>query len=247
MKIEETLENIGFNENESKIYLVLLGIGTCTASKLAERTDITRTLIYQIADKLIKRGVISYVIKGGVKYFSASDPKILLKELEEKKEQVSEILPKLMAMAGSTKEDTKVEVYQGKKGITSILKTILNDEKDYYFLGGAKEACSCLELENRIFVRNAIKKRIRGWILVQECDELFIGENEEYRYLNPKLVSLTSTIIWGNKTAIVIWSEPYCGIVVESEKIAKSNLSTFEYLWKTAKKPSKKDRKGRIV
>ena len=53
--------------------------------------------------------------------------------------------------------------------------------------------------------------------------------------------------IWGNKTAIFVWSKPYYAIMINQKEITQSNRAHFEYVWKSAKLPSEKDRKGRTI
>ncbi len=244
-KILQTLEKLGLGDKEAKTYLALLGMGETTATKLAERTGITRTLIYEIADKLVEKGLVSSVVKEGAKHFSASEPEFLLKDLEEKTEDLIGVMPDLNAIMASTKEETKVELYRGRKGLNSILKMLITDGNDYYITGGGQEACHYFEHENRVFVKRAAKAGINGHLLVRKNDDFFIGKLERFRYLSPQLISLVSNIAWGNKTAIFVWSEPYYVILIENEKIAKSNISTFEYLWDIAEKPTKADVKQR--
>jgi len=241
------LKNINLEEQEAKTYLALLSLKEATATKLAERTNIGRVNMYQITNRLIEKGLMSYVIKNNVKWFKAADPETLLKDLEEKQEQLQKILPELKAKQKLIKPETKVEIYRGREGVNTILKMIIRDNKPYYIMGGAQEACSIFELENRIFVRRAEKLKIQGKILGRKKDEFFIGKNEEYRFIPEHLISSTTMMLWNNKTAVFVWSEPYYVILIENEDITKTNLATFDYLWSIAEKPSKEDVKKRLL
>ncbi len=244
-KIIQTLERLGLDEKEAKTYLALLSMGEATATKLAERTGITRTLIYEITDRLMKRGLVSLVVKEGTKHFSASEPEFLLRELEEKTDDLRRALPDLKAVMASAKRETKVSLYRGRKGVNTILKMIIDDGKDYYITGGGKEACQHFEHENKVFVKRAAEAGIKGYLLARKGDNFFIGKLERFRYLPPQLISLVSNMVWGDKTAIFVWSEPCHAIVIENDKIARSNVLTFKYLWGTAEKPTKADIKKR--
>ncbi len=244
-KILQTLEKQGLDEKEAKTYLVLLSAGETTATTLAKRTGITRTLIYDIINKLSQRGLVSSIVKEGVKHFSAIEPEFLLEELEEKTEGLKEIMPNLRAIMAAGEKETKVAVYRGTKGINAVLKMIISDGEEYYLTGGGKEACQYFEHENKVFVKRVAKAGIKGFLLLRKNDDFFIGKLERFRYLPPQLISLVSNVVWGNKTAIFVWSDPCYAIVVENDRVANSNLSTFKYLWKTAEKPTKADLKRR--
>ena len=155
-------------------------------------------------------------------------------------------MPQLKALAAGQEKETGVSLYRGRKGVNTVLKMIIEDGSDYYLTGGAQEACEFFEHENKVFVKRAADAGIKGFILASEGDEFFIGKLEEFRYIPAEMLSLVTNIIWGGKTAILVWSEPAHAIVIENDKIAKSNVSTFKYLWKSAKKPTKADGKKRL-
>src|SRR3989344_1752571 len=152
-EITQTLQKLGLEEQEVKTYIALLDLGGSTATKLAERTGLGRVHMYQIVNRLIERGIASYIIKNNVKYFSASDPETLLKDIQQKEQDLQEILPELKARQKKLVPETKVEIYRGREGINTIFKMILRDKKSYFILGGAQEACSIFKLENTIFVK----------------------------------------------------------------------------------------------
>ncbi|MBS3097523.1 hypothetical protein J4209_01865 [Candidatus Woesearchaeota archaeon] len=76
---EEALRKFGLSDREIKVYLALLELGEALASKIAEKTNTPRTLSYDILENLLKKGLVSYVIKSNKKYFSAFDPNNLAK------------------------------------------------------------------------------------------------------------------------------------------------------------------------
>src|SRR3989338_1272915 len=244
-EITATLQKLGLEEQEVKTYLALLDLGESTATKLAERTGLGRVHMYQIVNRLIERGLASYIVKNNVKYFSASDPELLLKDLQQKEHDFQQILPELKARQRQFIHATKVEIYRGRGGINTILKMILKDQKPYYILGGAEKACSIFELENTIFVKRAEKLQLPRKILARKKDTFFIGTHEDYRFIPDHLISLTTQMLWGNKTAIFVWSEPYYAILIDNEEITKSNLSTFNHLWKQGELPSHSDESPR--
>ena len=246
-EISKTLEKLGLEEQEVKTYLALLDLRESTATKLAERTGLGRVHMYQIVNRLIERGLASYIVKNNVKYFSASDPEMLLKDLQQKEQDLQKILPELKARQKKLIPETKVEIYRGREGVNTILKMILRDKKPYFILGGAQEACSIFKLENTIFVKRAEKLKLSGKILARKKDKFFVGKNEDYRFIPEHLISSTTQMLWQNKTAIFVWSEPFFAILIANEEITKSNLSSFNHLWKKGEIPSKSDKNKRKV
>lgn len=246
-KVETALKAFGLEEQEIKSYLALLDLHESTATKIAERTGLGRVHIYQIINRLIEKGLASYIIKNNVKYFSASDPVNLLHELKSKQEKLNEVLPILIAKKNQNVEETKVEIYRGREGINTILKSIIRDKQPYYFMGGIEESCTIFKLESIVFVKRAEEGEIKGKILARKKDSFFIGKNEEYRYIPENVVMTTTTWIWGEKTGIFVWKEPYYCILINSEEISESNKATFNYLFELGQIPSKIDRKNRLI
>ena len=242
VKTEEALRAFGLEENETKVYLALLDYGEATATQLSERTGLGRVHMYQITDKLIHRGAASSILKGGVKYFLASAPETLLKDLEQKEEDLRAILPELKKRQNTVNFETKAEVLRGKEGVNTVLKMILAEGKDYVMLGGGEQCCGEeFSLMMSIFVKRCEKEKLNGRLLEREEAKFFVGKNEEYRFIPKEFLSSTTLAIWGNKMAIFVWTKPYYMIIVENKEVARSNLSTFDYLWKSAKRPSGKD------
>ena len=60
---ESILLKIGLTGNESKIYMILLEMGEAIASDLAKKTDISRPHVYDSINRLMEKGLCSYVIK----------------------------------------------------------------------------------------------------------------------------------------------------------------------------------------
>ena len=247
MDLIKLLQNLGLEEKEAKVYLALLELGETTATKISESTALDRTLMYQIANKLISKGLVSYKVKGNVKCFSAADPEFILKNLQEKEDELKQALPELKDKQKRTKEETAVEIFKGRKGVYAMLKLVVSQNTTYHCMGGMSEACTKFENEAIAVIKDAKYSKTKGKILARREDYLFLGENEELRFVPNDLLFSTSIMIAGNKTVIFVWTEPYYAILIENEEVARSNLTTFNYLWKIGEKPSKKDVEKRLV
>ncbi|MBI2148560.1 helix-turn-helix domain-containing protein [Candidatus Woesearchaeota archaeon] len=102
MVYEKILEEIGLTKNETKIYLNLLKIGSTTTGNIIKETGIHTSKVYDGLERLMHKGLVSYVIISNVKYFKAVDPERLIDFLEDKKnainkqeEEIKKIIPKL--------------------------------------------------------------------------------------------------------------------------------------------------------
>ena len=87
--ITRILKEIGFNDNEVKLYLALIRFGQKPISFLAKKTNLNRGLAYTILHDLVEKGLATKQSKGRVQYFSAMEPEQLLAHLESKKKLIS--------------------------------------------------------------------------------------------------------------------------------------------------------------
>lgn len=138
------LEKIGLTEGESKVYLALLRIGSSTIGKVIKESQVSNSKIYDILDRLNKKGLIGVSSINNVKNFEAKSP-VLIKELIEKREaeikNIKEELPRLEKIYNSSEQLQEAEILQGINGIKNFTEMILEKlEKGdtFYILGTPK-------------------------------------------------------------------------------------------------------------
>ena len=90
--MEKIFRDLGFTERETKVYLTLLDLGETKMGPLAAKTRLQPSKIYQTLERLIDRGLVTFVIKSKIKYFQAQDPQEILNILKEKEKAFSEVL-----------------------------------------------------------------------------------------------------------------------------------------------------------
>ena len=125
MTNQEILQQAGLSDGESRVYLVLLKLGSSPVNKIKEETKLHRTTIYDFIEKLLNKGLASFVIKNGTRYYKAAHPDKLLDLIKEKEDNIRDILPDLVKLAQIKREEINVEVYKGKEGFKTILNLVL--------------------------------------------------------------------------------------------------------------------------
>ncbi|PIN89813.1 hypothetical protein COU57_05250 [Candidatus Pacearchaeota archaeon CG10_big_fil_rev_8_21_14_0_10_32_14] len=243
---EKILEEIGLTKGETRVYLTLLKIGETTTGKIIENAQISSGKIYEILDKLIKKGLVSYIVKEKTKYFSAASPERILDYLHEKEmdihqkeEMFLKELPGLLNLNQKKEHETKL--FKGIKGIqTAIFESLEKMNKGQEVLAmGIRSTKN--EKFNFLWERWH-KERIHKKLI---CKAIFSDKNTDY-YKNFKKMKMTrikvtegvtpSAIdIMGNRVLIFTYeNEPSC-LVIENEEIAKSFTTFFNTMWKTGK------------
>jgi sugar-specific transcriptional regulator TrmB len=243
MEIEETLKEIGLAEEEIKVYLILLKVGSSLASKVSEETKINRSHVYQLLERLITKGFVSYVIKENRKYFSAVNPEKIVQIIKEKEQKLKDILPNLLSLASFEKEKPIVEIFEGKEGIKTILNDILKTKEEWLAFGSSGKGQEVLSFyaEHWEKEREKLKINLRGILDSSESGlkrgkEIAQRKHTKIRYVKENYSSPSSTWIYGDRLAFVIWSKEHSfAIRMISKEITNNFKKHFEILWKNAK------------
>src|SRR3989338_1472481 len=91
------LEDIGLTKSEISVFISLISLGKSPAGPIVRKSGLQNSVVHRAIPRLIGKGLINYVQEGKKKYYSASDPKMILNYLDIKKERIEKLLPELMA------------------------------------------------------------------------------------------------------------------------------------------------------
>lgn len=88
--IQETLKQLGFSEKEIDIYLIILQQGKIAPADIAKLTKINRSTVYDVADELLAKGVITQDLGSSIRYFVARPPEDLVQIIEREEKDVAQ-------------------------------------------------------------------------------------------------------------------------------------------------------------
>ena len=233
------LKELGFNDKEIKVYLVLLRHGSISASKISKETNIDRATCYRYIDSLIHKGFVSHVIKNNVKYFNAAPPEKILSDIRQKEKDYKEIMPDLLFLSKMPKEETITEMYRGKEGLKTVLKNILRTKEDHCVLGDEGHFQDLLPVYFGSFINSCLKNKIKEKVLCSEKAKKKI-QKFDYRYsetraLPHNVIVPTTTLIYSDIIVLFDWNFPFSAVVIKNKNMALSHKNYFEILWNTAK------------
>lgn len=246
---KKILTELGLTESEIKVYFALLEIGQSSVGPVYKKAGIADSKIYFILDKLKEKGLVSFVIKNNVKHFQASDPKNLIKllnerenEIKEQKEELLEkVIPEIEQKRKSEEKKQEATVYEGFKGLKSafnlILDNLTKDEEYQVFMLG--EQLEKKEIIN--FFENYHKKRIEKGIKARLISEKKFKDqikkwhsykNMKIRYTNQKLP--VGQFIFRDHVMTVVLEEKLSAFVIKSKKNYEYWKEFFEEVWQKA-------------
>lgn len=236
------LIKVGLTNRESEAYLALLQLQEASVSEISKKTKENRTHLYDTLNSLITKGLVSYVIKNGKRYFRAAPPEKIVDSLKEKQRLIEKHLPTLNELYKSKIETPVIEVYEGREGIETVLKDVLRENKEWLCLGSTGKSRELIPF----FLEHLHKQRIRQRLplrVIYNDDEFGRRRGKEVkkqkysqvRYM-PK-TSPTTTYIYGEKVVVIIWEkEKLISIMIKDNDVAESYRSYFKAIWKSAEK-----------
>ncbi len=230
------LEKIGLTKNQSIIYLTLLKLGSTTVRGIIKESGLHSSRVYESLEKLESLGLINYVIKDFKKYFQAADPKTLLDHIEEKREIVNQLLPELIKLENTKKEEINVAVYKGREGLKTIHSEMLKEGKDMYLIGAKGIIFSELPYFMPNFERERRKRKLKFvciWDKKEVKDKLVKWPLFEGKSFPQGFESNTVVNIFGDKVAIVLWKDKYPnGFIIDNKDVSYSFKKWFEFIYK---------------
>jgi sugar-specific transcriptional regulator TrmB len=238
-EIEKTLEKIGLSQNEIKVYLVLNDHGSTKAGRISKLANMDRSSAYNALKLLQEKGFVSYVFVGKVKWFQATGPHRILEYVKEQEDDILSILPDLQERHKRKKIEGQVRMFKGIKGVKSVFLDIIRTGKDNYAFGSEGQFSEKMPEFAYQFDRMKKEKGFKTYMLIRKGrKELGKKSLTEHRYLPNIAESPAVTNIYGDKIAIIIWTDEPEGIIIENAAAAKAYKSFFEVMWRTAKAES---------
>lgn len=235
VNIEKTLEKIGLSPNEIKVYLTLTDNGSVKAGTIAKRASMDRSSAYNALQMLLDKGFASYVLVGKVKWFQATGPQRILEYLREQEEAVKRILPDLQERHKRKKIEGQVRLFKGIKGVKSVFLDIIRTGKDNYVFGSEGQFSERMPEFAYQFDRMKKEKGIRTAMLLRKGRTELDSKTSVHLYLPGLSESPAVTNIYGDKVAIIIWTDEPEAVVIENPAVARAYKSYFDVMWKKGK------------
>ncbi len=248
---KQLLSQLGLSQNEIKVYFGLLSLGITTTTPLVRAVKIPISKIYPTLERLIQKGLASYIIKNNVKYFQATNPEKLLEllgkkqqEILQQKQELEKLIPQLKLKQKLEPEKQEATIYEGIKGLETVYDDLLrsmNKGDEYYVINLHQQ--DNYERYHLFYRKYHMKRDAKGVhvnILThtfhkQRAKTIFKGLHHcTLRFTSEPLPS--SLLIYKNKVATLLLKEEPIIIVVESKQNAEQYKHFFQTLWKRAKK-----------
>jgi HTH-type transcriptional regulator, sugar sensing transcriptional regulator len=244
----ENFKELGLSEGQISVYSAVLEIGVSSLNKIQEKTGIERRNIYDILNKLIEKGLISYVVEKGKRTYQCTHPNKILEEIKNKESNLKNLksqVPQIKELFAFSRPEIGAEVYRGNESMKALLNEVL-ECKESFWLGGNsfedyKTAPKSLQLWFEQWMKRRVENKHTMYDLVDSGTHLKGLEPSKkikhkthyykYKQLPVDLQSPLVIVIFGNKVAQILWDKQSFAFVLESKKVKDSFKKHFNYLW----------------
>jgi sugar-specific transcriptional regulator TrmB len=233
--IDRILKKIGLSPNEIKVYLILNDHGSTKAGRIAKLAKIDRSSAYNAIKLLLEKGFVSFVMIGQVKWFQAVGPKRLLEYVKEQEGDLMEVIPELDERHKAKKVEGQVRLFKGYNGVKAVFLDIARTGKDNLVFGSEGQFSERMEDFAYKFDKLKKENKVQTKMIIRKGRKEHDSKTSEYRYLSNVDESPAVTNIYGDKIAIVIWTDEPEVVLIENAAAAKAYKSYFEVMWKSAK------------
>ncbi|MDD5193558.1 MAG: helix-turn-helix domain-containing protein [Candidatus Nanoarchaeia archaeon] len=237
------LREIGLTEREIKVYVALLELGKTTAGPISSRARLAHTKVYDTLQRLVEKGLVSYIVVSKTKYFQAEDPREIVNILDDRREKVIEVVKELQYKKKIGLEKQEVVMHEGYNAVRALFNRIISDLKksDFYYVFALKE--SYKEGSAPLFFAKVHKKLEEKNILDYAIANESVKKEVLLAYSDNKNIQLrfvkqnipVGVIIIKNKVIELIWGELPTAIEINSNQIYQHYKDFFEEVWRNAK------------
>jgi sugar-specific transcriptional regulator TrmB len=238
ISIQDALEGAGLTNIEAKVYLELLELGSSTAGPIIKSLGLHRATVYTVLQRLMEKGLVSYVMRAGTRYFSATDPENILDEIKEREERLKGVLPQLKVRQKRSKEKQLATIYEGNKAIKSMFEEALKKHKpgDEQLVFGTQNLNDFFCKFFKSYEKRRAKKGVNLKIAINEADLEWIKSikpltRTEIKTIPREFTSPAEFDILGDRTAIVLWGKNPLAFAIDSKEVADSFRSYFNLMW----------------
>jgi sugar-specific transcriptional regulator TrmB len=233
------LEKLGMNNKEAVAYLALLELGEANLQRIAEKSKIKRTTIYDVLNSLKEKGLISTTKRGRRTYYYAENPSRIKTILQEKIGILENILPELLSITNLIDKKPTIKYFEGTEGIKNIYRDTLNYKNQEILAWISPEAIKYFDTDWlwQEYVPQRLKNKIWVKSFAPDTKEMRRLQSFDKKHLRKtKLINLSNIFeveinLYGNdKIAIMSFKEEF-GLIIESKKIYNTLKVIFELQW----------------
>ena len=232
------LAQLGFSDKEAKTYLASIKLGTSTIQTISQLSGVNRATTYLAVESLMKKGLMSSVMKGKKRYFTVEAPEKIRSivaqeklELSKKEDTIESILPDLenfFSVTQSSNNKPQVRFYEGDEGLQVVIRDEILKVNSQYIAGISNKDCvsavfSRKNIEN-LKARKLSRKILSDYVYTSDKGDYEKGHSlrkvtfvDKSDFDQP--VDFTAC---DDKLILTVFNESPISIVIKSKELSKA-------------------------
>jgi HTH-type transcriptional regulator, sugar sensing transcriptional regulator len=241
----EILKEIGLTDGEIKVYIALIKLGSSSTGAIIKEAKVHSSKVYPILDRLIDKGLVSYIKEGKKAVYTANPANSILSYIEKKqskldnqKKEAKDVMAYLTTL-NKTHADTEATLFRGKKGLKAAYELATKDLKakdEVYemFIPPVEKSLSSYFIN---FVKQLSEKKVIQYMLFDEpCRESEGVKNFKNVKLkvgaSPDYSSPAEICVYGDNVIIASSGvDEIITVLIKNKTIADSFKQQFKIIW----------------
>ena len=241
------LKNLGLSDNEAKVYMAMLELGSATVLEISAKAGVNRPTTYVQIESLKRMGLASTQTKGKKQLFIAESPEQIefmierqKGELEHKKEELHKFLPELTNLFNLSDSKPQVRFFEGKEGLIKMQDELIRvNPKEVVGFAATGAILNIFPDHVKKYSSRRVQKGIkaktiytdpRGAILKRRDEEML----REAKYVAPDKFPFKSDItIYDDNIALSALEGKIVGVIISHKELADSFRALFNLLWES--------------
>lgn len=248
MTIFDELLGFGLTENEAKTYLAVLELGEPTVGALEKHARLHKQLIYNAAQKLEERGLLSVHTIRGRKHFSVESPETFEDYAMLRLNKAKSLVPLLHEHANAQRSSDTARIFTGVKGVQQYYidaarkapkgstLSILGMNNARYFEIFPQDGLAYQRFEN---IRTERSLSLQLVVLGSSADDAVLNKKRKHiaiRQFEEGILGPMDIMIWHNHVGMLFYGAvPYVLDIVGGDA-TKGFSEYFKIFWEKGKK-----------
>lgn len=243
MKYTKLLISLGLNKNEADLYLTSLQLGPATAIQLAQKTGVTRQMIYTLLPQLAEQGLMKETMVGSRRLFQAVGPEALNDRVKHIAEQIKEVVPILKSKEATNASLPVLSVYENPISMREWYRQFMKEAKegDQLFIWATNKTWLSADPDFlKEFLAFKKKHKVRDSIIVPNIPEAREAAQRlkkeqpyaEYRFTDSWWHTDAEKWLWKDSVSYLTINENATNLIVlESRALAEIEYYNFRQIW----------------
>lgn len=246
MRSQPRISLVGLSENEAHVFAALHSLGEGTASMIAQRAGVKRSIAYFVLNELVKRGFAQELTQQKIKRYAAVPAARFFQSIQANIENLRMMLPLLRGMYQDYGHKSTIELHEGREAILPVYRSMEFGHKSYHLTCWDKLSehfpeevqrwsVQAANPKNRTEVKNLIIDDKTGREITSKIKS---HKKQTLRFL-PKEMCFGMNFGISDNTVAITSFDPLFVIVIHSAQVSMCASLLFELAWQSTRSVKK--------